>query len=235
MVLVMRLPMGSGQRTLRFAAVCGAIVAAGAALTACGSAQQGEGQTFDALKARTEAASSAGRDYDSVGQAVALTAAGGPSAPALAVVRGDVTAVAAGVSKSWELTDEGEETTILPFGDEAAESSTYHLTIDVDEVIAQGPTAKLGRTVTVGIALPPSLATLDQVRTDFEQVDDAVFFIKSSRLYDYAPNVLGIAENGTLIGFVNDGSITYPLIEQPTDSFTADGRDVAALKAAARR
>ena len=215
----------------RAALGCLVAVAVGAGLAACGSAQQGNGETFDALRARMQSADFV-RNYDSVGQAVAMTAAGGPSAPALAVVRGDVTAVEPGVSKSWELNDDGEETTILPFGDEAAESSTYHLTIEVDEVIARGPTADLGRTLVVGIALPPSLANLDQVRADFEQIDDAVFFVNESRVYDYKSDVLGISENGTLIGFVNDGSVTYPLLEAP-DSFTADGSDLAALQAAA--
>ena len=71
------------------------------------------------------------------------------------------------------------------------------------------------------------------MRADFEQVDDAVFFVNDSPVFDYEPNVLGISENGTFIGFVNDGSVTYPLLEAP-DAFTADGGDLAALAAAAR-
>ena len=208
------------------------VLAVGSAvLAAYGSAQQGDGATFDALRARMESADFV-RNYDTVGQAVALTAAGGPSAPAIAVVRGEVTAVAPGVSNSWELTDDGEARTILPFGDEASQSDTYHLTVKVNEVIAQGPDADLGPTLTVGIALPPDGADLDQVRADFEQVDDAVFFIQESPVFDYEPSLLGISENGTLIGFVNDGSVTYPLLEAP-DTFTADGSDLAALQTAA--
>ena len=172
------------------------------------------------------------RTYDTVGEAVAMTAAGGRSAPALAVVRGNVTAVEPGVSSSWELTDDGEARTLLPFGDEAPEIDTYHLTIEVTDVIARAPTAQLGRTVTVGIALPPSRATLDRVRADFEQVDDAVFFVRDSPVFDYEADVLGISENGTLIGLVNDGAVTYPLLEAP-EAFTADGGDLAALEAAA--
>ena len=224
--------MTTRRRPLRAAIVCAVAAAVGASLTACGSAQQGDGGTFDALRARMGSADSV-RNYDTVGQAVALTAAGGPSAPAIAVVRGDVTAVEPGVSNSWELTDDGESRTILPFGDESSWSDTYHLTIKVNDVIAQGPRTDLGPTLTVGIALPPDSADLDQVRADFEQVDDAVFFVQESAVFDYEPSLLGISENGTLIGFVNDGSVTYPLLEAP-DAFTADGGDLAALKRAAR-
>ena len=68
--------MSSGRRPIRAAIVWAVAAAVATSVTACGSAQQGEGETFDALKARAEAASTAGRDYDTVGQAVALTAAG---------------------------------------------------------------------------------------------------------------------------------------------------------------
>ena len=202
----------------------------GVGLAACGSAQQGDGETFDALRARMESADYV-RNYDTVGQAVAMTAAGGPSAPAIAVVRGDVTAVEPGVSNSWELTGDGEDRTILPFGDENSQIDTYHLTIEVSDVIAHGPTTNLGPTLTVGIALPPG-ADLAQVRSDVEQIDDAVFFVQESPVFDYEPGLLGISENGTLIGFVDDGSVHYPLLEVP-DAFTADGGDLAALATAA--
>lgn len=228
----MRLPMNRWRNRPGAVLTCAVAAAVVAGLTACGNGQQGDGETFDAIKARLESASSA-REYDTVGEAVAMTAAGNRWPPALAVVRGGVTAVQPGVSMSWELTDDGAEKTILPFGDEAAEISTYHLILEVDDIIARGPGAELGSTLTLGIALPPDSVNLDQVRADFEQVDDAVFFVADTPVFDYEPGILGISENGTLIGFVNDGAVTYPLLEGP-DSFTADARSLAELEAAAR-
>lgn len=160
-----------------------------------------------------------------------MTAAGDPSAPADAVIRGDVTAVKPGVSNSWKLTEDGEDRKILPFGDENSESDTYHLTIEVSDVIAQGPKSDLGPTLVVGIALPPG-ADPARVRSDFERVDDAVFFVRESPVFDYEPGVLGISENGTLIGFVDGDSVHYPLLEAP-EAFTADGENLGALKSAA--
>ena len=147
------------------------------------------------------------------------------------MIRGGVTSVTPGVSTSYALTEDGNETTVLDFGDERADVDTYHLTVEVRDVIAHGPSVAVGATVQVGIALPPDIDP-DEVVSDYERVDDAVFFVQESPVFDYDPALLAITEDGTFMGLVDDTTVTYPLMEVP-DAFTADGADLASLRSAA--
>ena len=209
-------------------------------LTACGGGSNGNGgermshsrttgKIFQAVKDLNE-----NRDrvmnFETLGQAVAMTAAGKASAPAIAVIRGDVTAVESGVSNSWELTDDGADRTILPFGDAASQIDTYHLTVKVQETFAKNPNVVVPATVKIGVALPPGLDP-EQVQADYEGLDDAVFFLEKSAVFRYRGDLLGIVLDGALVGVVENEKVSYPMVNAPA-SFATGATDLTSLRAA---
>lgn len=204
------------------------------ALSACGTGSPGEGKTFDKMRERSESSSYA-RNYDSLQKVFAMTEAGGQSAPASAVVRGRVVEVTPGVSMSWELTEDGEKRTDLPFDDPAAQINTYHLTVEVEETLIAAPSKNVDESVVVGIALPPGLK-VEEVEEDYRSVNDAIFFLTDTNaVYSYDSDVVAIMENGSLMGFiVEEGLVEYPLMDEG-DPLVADGRSVDALEAISSR
>lgn len=200
------------------------------AMSACSSDVPGKGETFDKMRERAESSSYA-RNYDSLQQVFAMTAAGGESAPASAVVRGHVTEVIPGVSMSWELTDDGEKRAILPFDDPAAQINTYHLTVEVTETLVTAPRKSVEESVVVGIALPPGLK-VEEVEEDYQSAGDAIFFLTDTNaVFDYDSDVVAIMENGSLMGFIEEGLVAYPLMDKG-DPLVEDGRTIDDLVSA---
>lgn len=142
-----------------------------------------------------------------------------------AIVIGEVVDVEPGQSFRWTLTDDGEDRTILPFGDPAAESTSFHLSVEVSEVVVAG----LGTDIEPGrirIEVTHSADKLESVEDDYQSIGEVVFFLsQGSPVYDYAQDVWSIDYNQALIGRLgNNGEIDFPVVDYYSrpDSLTLD-------------
>lgn len=146
--------------------------------------------------------------------------------PLDAVVIGRVIDVEPGRSMSWTLREDGADRVFLPFGDEGAEASTFHLTVDISEVVVAGKgTTVPSDEITVGVSHPAEDA--EAVQDDYRGIGEAVFFVyQDSALYDYADDVWAIDHNQGLIGRLSgDGEIDFPLLphaDRPEDISVPD-------------
>ena len=131
-----------------------------------------------------------------------------------AVVIGRVVDVGPGQSFSWTITDDSDERSILPFGDPEAEASSFHLGVEVTDVVVAGRDTDIepGR-IQVGVSHSADLR--DSVEDDYSGIGEVVFFLRQgSPLFDYAEDIWAIDYNQALIGRLDsDGTIDFPLVD----------------------
>ncbi len=149
-----------------------------------------------------------------------------------AVVIGRVVDVGPGQSFSWTITDDSEERSILPFGHPEAEASSFHLSVEVTDVVVSGRGSDIepGR-IEVGVMHAAELQ--DSVADDYTGIGEVVFFLhQGSPLFDHAEDTWAIDYNQALIGRVSgDGEVDFPLVDvasQPDTLTVDDLRDWAA-------
>ncbi len=101
-----------------------------------------------------------------------------------AIVLGKVVEVEPGQSCSWTLTDDGAEKTVLPFGDPDAEVISFHLNVDVTEVVVAGRGTEIEpRRIQVGVT--HSAEKRGSVEDDFQGIGEIVIFLRQgSPVYD---------------------------------------------------
>lgn len=199
-------------------------------LTACSAG--GTGQAFDALRDGQEGASRE-RTYTSLSEVVAEIDTGRPGArPAEALVVGRVASVEPGIARSWDVLADGERVNELRWDDPATQARTFHLHVQVREVIDAAPGVPVGDWVTVGISFPPETTEAD-VNGSFIAGYDLVLFLTKTPVFDYHPQVWAVTEDAALVGIVaDDGSVSFPLLDEG-DPIIGGVASIADLRSAA--
>lgn len=203
-------------------------------LTSCGFLGSGpwHGRAFDDTRNGFKTYDVEGR-YSSVNDLVKASMSQASGGGLDAVVIGSVVAVEPGRSLTWNITDDGDERVELPFGDDESMIDTFHLTVEVTDVVVQGVGVDIARgELSVGVGHNPDVS-LDNVTHDYEGVGEVVFFLRAdSPRYDYADDMWSIDYNDSLLGRVgDDGEIDFPLIPRTDPLWDTQGVTVERLRA----
>ncbi|MEQ8717048.1 MAG: hypothetical protein RIE08_05500 [Acidimicrobiales bacterium] len=123
-----------------------------------------------------------------------------PQQPGRVIVEATVAEVANGVGMFWTFDDEENELRrIVAFDDEEAEVRSVHLTLRVNHVVAAAADVSVSAGDEVVAGLTVDTAAETQVfRRDLED-RSFVFFLQPSVVFDYEPDLYGIALAGSLI------------------------------------
>ena len=120
--------------------------------------------------------------------------------PSELFITGRITTVEAGKSFRWE-TDGREVRIELPFNDPAAMASTLHMTIEVNQFMAQPGSDPNPTTVEVGVALGAQI-DVAKAREELIGLGQIVAILHRSPVFDYEPDRMGVALDGGLLGVV---------------------------------
>lgn len=200
----------SRTKTVRSSAVALAVVCSVAMLAGCASTEPEVG-VVDALKARHAAAASITpyRDLtELMGNTTFQTGSKTPTVLTEAVILGNVTDVTEGKAFNVEGND-APGGTLTDFDDPKAQWRTFHLAVDVAEVISGTAANK----ITVGLAFGPNI-DVESVRADMTSMKDVVLFLERSPVFGYDDAIYGVLSDGALIAQVdNQGTLTLPVLE----------------------
>lgn len=188
-------------------------------------------EVLEEMQGRAESGSSV-RPYNSLVEVlgnVEYSIEGGPAEPlSEAVVVGKFVDVVAGRAFSDERpgSPDGVE---LDFDSPDAIWRSVHAMVEVEEVVSgslEGP-------VIAGFAFDPKVP-LHEIREEFVEMGSVLLFLNRTPVFDYDPEVFGTVSDGALLGVVDRGRISLPVMDgDQAEELLRDASTLNELKSAA--
>lgn len=196
------------------------------ALGACGGAENTTGGSglFENIGARHDATSRGGALYESplgaMPQVRYVIDGSEPISVAEAWVIGRVVSVEEGRSFRWTETGDEETRHEVEFNAPDAQVSTIHVTVSIERSIVDSNQPKTvhtslapGRTATFALALsaPVRLGAAEAELRASSQLGALLY--RPSPVFDYAPELWAVLEDGAFLGQVRDGVVEFPALD----------------------